>query len=141
MNWLVWCLAVILSSITYQTSMKIFAGRLPLFVYTGLASITMLLISILALCVTYKSTDFSTVDQKGILFASWLGFAGFMIELSFYYLYKNNAPLSLARMFILAGSAIILLVVGVIVFKETITLNQMIGLLFTLLGMSLIIRK
>ncbi|MDB5478543.1 MAG: EamA-like transporter family [Alphaproteobacteria bacterium] len=139
MNWMVWAFAVIVSSVTYQTSAKIFSGKLPIFVYTTIVSLTMLAISLIALGVTYKSTDFAVLDHKKVLLACWLGFASFMIEFTFYFLYKNNAPISVARMLILAGSAIILLFVGVVFFKERFNSYQVFGSVLCLLGLYFII--
>ncbi|HEY1096641.1 MAG TPA: EamA family transporter [Alphaproteobacteria bacterium] len=141
MSWLAWCLVVIVSSVNYQTSMKIFSGRLPIFVYTTIASVSMLVISLIALAMTYKPDDLAALNQKNVLLALWLGIACFMIEFGFYFLYKNNAPISLARMITLAGSAIILLLIGILFFKERLTLNQIIGMLFSMLGLIMIIRK
>jgi multidrug transporter EmrE-like cation transporter len=141
MNWVVWCFFVVITSVTYQTSMKIFSGRVPLFLYTAIVGVTMLLISAIGLSLTYKSIDFSVIDQRKIYFSFWLGIATFMIELSYFYLYKNNAPVSLSRMFILAGSTVVLLLVGVLFFKERINLNQMIGFILSLAGMLFIIKK
>lgn len=141
MGWIIWAFIVVLSSVTYQISVKIFAGKLPIFIYTSIVSVTMLSISLFAMFITYKPANFELLDQRKVIMAIWLGVVSLMIEISYYLLYKNNAPISIARMLTLAGSAVLLLVAGVLFFKERMTFNQVIGLFLSLAGMFFIIRK
>lgn len=138
--WLPWVFSAIGSSVFYQLLTKIFAGRWPLAFFMCIASATVFALSLVMFSMSDKSAlpDLSQ-NKKILLLPIGIGIASFMIDISFYYLYKNNAPLSLARMIILAGIASVLLFIGIVFFKERFNGYQILGSVLCLLGLYLIV--
>lgn len=138
--WLPWVFSAIGSSVFYQLLTKIFAGRWPLAFFMCIASATVFALSLVMFSMSDKSAlpDLSQ-NKKILLLPIGIGIASFMIDISFYYLYKNNAPLSLARMIILAGIASVLLFIGIVFFKERFNGYQILGSALCLLGLYLIV--
>lgn len=136
MNWLHWAGIIIASSTTYQVLVKLQSAKLPVSVYMMLMTGTMFLLSTVFFLVTSKTSFHELVpDKKVLLWPILIGMAGFVIDFGYVYLYKHNAPLSLARTVILAGILVCLLVIGIVFLHERFTIPQIIGAVFCMIGL------
>jgi len=69
-----------------------------------------------------------------------LGAAAALIELGFLLAYRTGWKISIAAVATNAAAAIVLIPVGLLVFKDHLSLRNVIGLLFCILGLALVVR-
>lgn len=70
-----------------------------------------------------------------------LGAAAALIELGFLLAYRTGWRISIAAVATNAAAAIVLIPVGLIVFKDHLSLRNVIGLLFCIVGLALVVRQ
>lgn len=80
------------------------------------------------------------LDSKSIisLIMITLGFMG--IELGFLLVYRSGLPISKSSFVSSLGTSLILLLIGLVFFKEVINLRQWFGMLFAFLAMFLLMK-
>ena len=69
-----------------------------------------------------------------------LGVAAALIELGFLLAYRTGWRISIAAVATNAAAAIVLIPVGLVVFKDHLSLRNVIGLIFCLVGLALVMR-
>jgi uncharacterized membrane protein len=69
-----------------------------------------------------------------------LGAAAALIELGFLLAYRTGWKISIAAVASNAAAAIVLIPVGLIVFKDQLSLRNVIGLIFCMVGLALVVR-
>lgn len=135
----IWPLAlVVLSNVFYQICAKsVPEGMNPL------ASLTITyavgaVASLILYFVLYKNTDLVR-EYKQLNWAPIvLGLVVVGLEVGFIYAYKAGWPVSTAQIVQEAVLAVILIFVGHMIYKETITWNKIVGVVVCLVGLSLI---
>lgn len=135
----VWPLAlVVLSNVFYQICAKsVPEGMNPL------ASLTITyavgaVASLILYFVLYKNTDLVR-EYKQLNWAPIvLGLVVVGLEVGFIYAYKAGWPVSTAQIVQAAVLAVILIFVGHMIYKETITWNKIVGVVVCLVGLGLI---
>jgi EamA-like transporter family. len=70
-----------------------------------------------------------------------LGVAAALIELGFLLAYRTGWRISIAAVATNAAAAIVLIPVGLIFFKDHLSLRNVIGLIFCLVGLALVVRQ
>ena len=89
---------------------------------------------------------FATAADKNIIqqyqninvYAALLGFAVIGLEFGFIEMYKKGWPVSQAGLMVNAMSAILLAIVGFLLYKEKITIKQIFGIIICIIGMFLV---
>lgn len=135
----IWPLAlVVLSNVFYQICAKsVPEGMNPL------ASLTITyavgaVASLILYFVLYKNTDLVR-EYKQLNWAPIvLGLVVVGLEVGFIYAYKAGWPVSTAQIVQAAVLAVILIFVGHMIYKETITWNKIVGVVVCLVGLGLI---
>lgn len=143
-SWLPWAFFVIIGGAGYQISVKLATGtgKLPLFLYTAIIGATVLILSVGALLVQGNATTaLASLSRRTVILPLTVGLFAFCIELGFFLLYSNNAPIAVGRIITMSGTGLLLLAVGVLYFHEAITPNQLAGIALTMLGLALIAYK
>lgn len=138
----IWPLAlVVLSNVFYQICAKsVPEGMNPL------ASLTITyavgaVASLILYFVLYKNTDLVR-EYKQLNWAPIvLGLVVVGLEVGFIYAYKAGWPVSTAQIVQAAVLAVILIFVGHMIYKETITWNKIVGVVVCLVGLGLINMK
>lgn len=138
----IWPLAlVVLSNVFYQICAKsVPEGMNPL------ASLTITyavgaVASLILYFVLYKNTDLVR-EYKQLNWAPIvLGLVIVGLEVGFIYAYKAGWPVSTAQIVQAAVLAVILIFVGHMIYKETITWNKIVGVVVCLVGLGLINMK
>ena len=100
----------------------------------------------IALCLLFA---FTYPGKKGLAetfrASNWavfaLGAAAALIELGFLLAYRTGWRISIAAVATNAAAAIVLIPVGLIFFKDQLSLRNVIGLIFCLVGLALVIRQ
>jgi drug/metabolite transporter (DMT)-like permease len=133
----IWPVAlVVLSNIFYNICAKSFPSELNPF---AALTITYLVAAIVALVLYYL-----TRDEKSALFleyskANWVPYAFGLcllgLEAGFIYTYKAGWPISSAYIVSSAFLAIFLIVVGLLLYKEPVSWNKVVGVAVCLLGL------
>ena len=70
-----------------------------------------------------------------------LGAAAALIELGFLLAYRTGWRISIAAVATNAAAAVVLIPVGLLVFKDHLSLKNIIGLIFCIVGLALVIRQ
>src|SRR5437763_1104522 len=70
-----------------------------------------------------------------------LGVAAALIELGFLVAYRSGWRISIAAVATNAAAAIVLIPIGLLVFKDHLSLRNVVGLIFCLVGLALVIRQ
>ncbi|HYW71260.1 MAG TPA: hypothetical protein VE961_09505 [Pyrinomonadaceae bacterium] len=70
-----------------------------------------------------------------------LGAAAALIELGFLLAYRSGWRISIAAVATNAAAAVVLIPVGLLVFKDHLSLRNLIGLIFCLVGLALLVRQ
>jgi drug/metabolite transporter (DMT)-like permease len=141
MSWLSWVAFVTLCSVSYQTLVKQSAGKLPLFIFTATIGLTVFLASIAALVLSGSLKNITMPDKHVLALVAVTGLISFLLELGFFQMYNAGAPLTLARIITVSGAGVLLILVGVSVYGERLTLQQVAGIVLTLVGLYLMIAK
>ena len=70
-----------------------------------------------------------------------LGVAAALIELGFLVAYRSGWRISIAAVATNAAAAIVLIPIGLLVFKDHLSLRNVVGLIFCVVGLALVIRQ
>ena len=100
----------------------------------------------IALCVLLA---FTYPVKKGMIetfkASNWavftLGAAAALIELGFLLAYRTGWRISIAAVATNAAAALVLIPIGLLVFKDHLSLRNLIGLIFCIVGLALVIRQ
>ena len=100
----------------------------------------------IALCVLLA---FAYPAKKGMIetfkASNWavftLGAAAALIELGFLLAYRTGWRISIAAVATNAAAALVLIPIGLLIFKDHLSLRNLIGLIFCIVGLALVIRQ
>lgn len=100
----------------------------------------------IGLCVAFA---FTYPGKKGLLetfkASNWavftLGVAAALIELGFLLAYRTGWRISIAAVATNAAAALVLIPIGLLVFRDQLSVRNVIGLLFCLIGLVLLVRQ
>ena len=100
----------------------------------------------IALCVglafTYPEKKSLTETFKASNWAVFtLGAAAALIELGFLLAYRSGWRISIAAVATNAAAAVVLIPVGLFVFKDHLSMRNIIGLIFCIIGLALVVRQ
>jgi drug/metabolite transporter (DMT)-like permease len=112
----------------------------PMVLLTGAYSVALLL-SALAIPFFRSPGQATGPSQVFNLPVLLLGASAVLIELGFLLLYRKGGGLHWAGVGVSALSALVLVPVGVLVFRESFSLTRLLGVVFTLGGLFLLVRK
>lgn len=129
---------VVLSNVFYQICAKSVPDKMD-----PLASLTITyavgaLASLLLYCLLNRQGSLLQEYQKTNWAPFLLGFVIVGLEVGYIYAYKAGWPVSVAQIVQAAILAVILIFVGALLYRETITWNKVLGILICLAGLGLI---
>lgn len=140
--WIGWAAFLISVGAAYQTTAKVLSNKLPVFLSTAVIGATVMVLSLFALALSNQPVpalrDVSTKTWLTVLLVATLTFC---IEMGYLMLYRSGAPLSLARLVMLAGTALLLLAIGIFAFGEHLSRTQFLGIAAILFGLALLTMK
>ena len=138
----VWPLAlVVISNVFYQICAKSVPEKINPFASLTITYAVGAIASLIMYIFLHKDGNIIQEYQK----ANWapfvLGFAIVGLEVGYIYAYKAGWPVSVAQIVQAAILAVILIFVGYMLYKETITWNKVVGIIVCLAGLGLINMK
>jgi drug/metabolite transporter (DMT)-like permease len=140
--WILWGVFLTVAGVAYQTTSKSVAAQIPVFL--GAAVVGLICFLLRATVLFLQSPSIASLRE--ISFSSscrlmLLGVFAWAIEFGYLMLYKSQAPLSFSRVMIMSLTGILLLMIGVVYFKEDISRYQAAGIFSVLLGLALLTIK
>ena len=138
----VWPLAlVVISNVFYQICAKSVPEKINPFASLTITYAVGAIASLIMYIFLHKDGNIIQEYQK----ANWapfvLGFAIVGLEVGYIYAYKAGWPVSVAQIVQAAILAVILIFVGYMLYKETITWNKVVGIIVCLAGLGIINMK
>ncbi|MBU3174916.1 hypothetical protein KPL47_00880 [Clostridium estertheticum] len=70
-----------------------------------------------------------------------LGFSAFTLELGYFYVYRSGWNIAVAPIFANIITAVILILIGILIYKTKITLTNIMGIMLSIMGLILINKK
>ncbi len=140
--WILWGVFLTFAGVAYQTTSKSVASQMPIFLIAAIVGFMCFTLSSFVL--VFQKFSFSSLKDVGIssaLKVLVLGLFAWSIEFGYLMLYKSDAPLSLSRIMIMAATGILLLVIGVLFFREDVSKFQIFGACLVLGGLALLTIK
>lgn len=131
----------ILSNCLYHLFQKVLPKGINPFVALAVTYATALVTTLIILLIT---TDKQTIYQslKAVNFIPiGLGIAIVGLELGFLLAYRTGWNMSLAVLYVNVLVTLLLIPIGVLIFKEPFSLKNILGVLISILGISLIVTK
>ena len=126
--------------LVYHISQKNIPSQLNPFHATILAYLTGILLCAL-FGVAYAGNKSFVVSVKNSNWAVWgMGIGAAAIEVGFMLAYRSGWRISLTAVATNVATTVMLIPIGLLVFKEHLSLRNAVGVLFCLLGLALVIR-
>jgi len=124
---------------THNIFVKLAAGKLSdsLAAYILEFSAAMLILIYIFLGRNLKS-DLATASTAGIFYAILGGLFIAVGSIFYFYVFRNEATLSIAGPIIFAGATLVMITAGIVIFKEKLDLMTIGGMLLTLAGIALL---
>lgn len=122
--WFPWMLMVVASSCIYQLALKLGSTKLPVSAYLMVCGVIMLVSGLVFYMLQPTKIDLSSQSWRGLFLFVLVAIGTIGIDIGYFYMYKNNAPIALSRT--LTGTLFTLatLLIGLLVFKEHLTINS-----------------
>ncbi|MCB1782902.1 MAG: hypothetical protein KDI13_02810 [Alphaproteobacteria bacterium] len=144
MIWLAYAGLVVIGAVGIHIFGKLGAGILDPFLALTIALGSAFAISLATLTATGKlspsSIQAQTFSPKGVLIAAAMGIAIAFAHGAILYMYRADAPLSLAVPIVRMGAAVIAVILGVLFFQERLSITHTIGIAMSIAAVILITR-
>lgn len=138
----VWPLGlVVLSNVFYQICAKAVPGKMNPFASLTITYVVGAVMSLIMYFILEKGGNIIHEYQKTNWAPFVLGIVIVGLEVGYIYAFKAGWPVSVAQIVQSAILAVILIIVGYILYKEQITWNKIVGILVCLVGLGLINMK
>lgn len=129
---------VVVANTLYNISAKLTPSEVHPLVSLSITYFTATLLSILLLFITGESKNVITEVQKVNWTAISLGFSVVALEFGYIYIYRVGWNVSTGSLVANISLACVLLIVGVFIYKENISLHQILGLVLCTIGLLLV---
>ena len=138
MHWLFWVMCAVFFGVAYRLGYKLISDKFPALLSV---SLIMFVVSVISFGTFFLMPEKNGVPFSDNLYHYWplvvVGVFVAGLEVSIMMIYRSGGPLSIAQS--LAGNTIgiVVLIIGVLVFREDVTVGQAIGFFLGLLGVTL----
>lgn len=139
--WVLWLALAIGGGLVYQMGMKLVSTKIPLGVYYLTSSAVLLVAGLVMLKFHPQKVTLGLKDITSLLIIAAVACSVVAIDLGYFNMYKTGAPVAISRTIATASLAVLMLLAGILVFKENPTTQQYLGIAVTMLGMLLITWK
>jgi drug/metabolite transporter (DMT)-like permease len=126
------------SGVAYQASSKTLSAQLSPFMYSGCIGLAIVAASGAVLLM--QSLHGQKIALPSGSLWGWMGLAalaGGTIDIATFLMYRAGAPFTVARTLLGAATAVMVLLLGVAFFKEGIAWQQIVGVVFCVIGFTL----
>jgi uncharacterized membrane protein len=131
----------VIGMLLYHVSQKAVPKETNPFFVIAIAYVVGILLC-MALAFTYSGKKSMIETFKASNWAVFtLGVAAALIELGFLLAYRTGWRISIAAVATNAAAAVVLIPVGLFVFKDHLSLRNVIGLIFCIVGLALVVRQ
>lgn len=138
----VWPLGlVVISNVFYQICAKAVPGKMNPFASLTITYVVGAIASLIMYFILNKGGNLIQEYQKTNWAPFVLGLVIVGLEVGYIYAYKAGWPVSIAQIVQAAVLAVILIFVGFMLYKESITWNKIVGIIVCLAGLGLINMK
>jgi drug/metabolite transporter (DMT)-like permease len=126
-------LLAVVGGVIYQISQRLIPEHTNPFLALSLAYAFAFAACSLALLIDFRQKHFVLFSQLhwSVLL---LGVGTFFIEFGYLYAFRTGAKLSSFGASVMAAVVVLLVIIGLVFFKEALTLQKMIGILFCIIG-------
>lgn len=139
MLYLFWPIIVVVAANTlYNISTKLTPGKVHPFASLSITYITATLLTLLLFFITSQNKNIITEFQKTNWTALALGFAVVALEFGYIYIYRVGWNVSTGSLVANISLACVLLIIGVIIYKENLSVHQILGMVFCAIGLLLV---
>ena len=140
--WLYWGGFLVAAGVAYQTLCKIVSVQIPALYSTAAVGFIVMSVSLVAMVAQSANLprvqDVPSRAWAGVII---LGLVTWGIEFGYIMLYKAHAPLSISRVVIMAGTGLVLLAIGILMYHEHVNRYQLAGVFAVLVGLGLLAIK
>ncbi|MBK66639.1 MAG: hypothetical protein CMP22_00735 [Rickettsiales bacterium] len=137
--WWVFCIVLTLSATTFGILMK-YLGEEVSPNLVGIIFTTTSIIILLSICYfEYGFSNFENMSKASVIYAICAGLSYVGVDMAIIFMYRNQAPISLAMPVVRAGLALCTAIIGVIFFAEDLSLFKTLGVLLTVIGIVLVV--
>ena len=135
----VWPIIVVVAANTlYNISTKLTPGKVNPFASLSLTYLTATFLALLLFFLTSESKNLLTELPKTNWTAIVLGFAIVALEFGYIYVYRVGWKISTGSLVANISLACVLLLIGVLIYHESISLRQLLGMVLCVLGLLLV---
>lgn len=138
MHCLFWVMCAVLFGVAYRLGYKLVADKFPALLS---ASLIMLVVSIISFGMFFLMAEDNAILHTGNLYHYWplvvVGVFVTGLEASVLMVYRSGGPLSIVQSLAANIVGIIVLIIGVVVFREHINPGQTVGFFLALAGVIL----
>lgn len=137
MNWIYWVIIATSVGIAYQTAIKLSSNKLPMWSYLFVAGAGLVLLAFVLAGREDAAQRWAWVSSHNFTLLLAAGLSLVLLEVSIFSMYHSGAPVALARAIVAPVGMLGMLLIGVLVFKESLTLYQLSGIAMTIGGVML----
>ncbi len=139
--WIIYALATIASYAGLDFFIKRMAGKINDYLGIIILSLVAVLPSLITILILRFPDKKPLVTPNGLLYAALAGIALGIGTLSFLKLFDTGVELSLASPFVRIGIMVVTTTLGIYILRETITVKELIGMGFALIGLIILVIK
>ena len=129
---------VVIANTLYNISAKIVPNEVHSFASLFITYLTATLLSVLLFFITSGDKNIVTEIQKTNWTALALGFSVVALEFGYIYIYRVGWNVSTGSLVANISLAIVLLIIGVFIYKESISVQQIFGIALCIIGLILV---
>lgn len=137
MDKIVLALSSALAYAFYNASMKAASGHINHFVGAAILQLTAVLVGVLAIIVTKPELSYD-LQSKGLVYSVAAGVFVGLAEITMFVVFSKGLSISSGTAIITGGTVVFGTLIGVGLFKEALSLQQLIGILSIALGVYLL---
>lgn len=136
---LFWPIIIVVAANTlYNISAKLTPSEANPFASLSITYFTAALLSILLFFITSENKNILTEIQKTNWTSVALGFSVVALEFGYIFIYRVGWNISIGSLIANISLACILLLVGIFIYKDTISLHQILGMTLCMIGLLLV---
>lgn len=135
MHWLSWVFIGTFFGISYRLSYKLISGH-----FTPLFNVAFISLFVSLICFTlfflrdYQKIDVASISLKSLAILALIGVIVAGLEISIMMIYKSGGPISVAQSLASVLIGLSCFAIGLLWFKETLNMGQIIGFFVSILG-------
>lgn len=140
MEWIIFAILTSCFWSLYHMASKITSQLISPIVATVVSSLVSLTIGSALYYLSSLETGYQSLNLKGLVFAILMGIGAGVGDIFYVYTYQKGGPLSETAPITLIMVVILVLLIGNLVFRESMTISKMIGIVFGTISVYLVLR-